>query len=575
MDQQPPKASRPGLLQRLGMAIAPGFTYSRQLARARGEKLGLQVDVMRRVHAGFKRRHGLGAEGRGRGYDAAKIGRRTRGWRAGGTSANAEVGPAQETLRARARDLVRNTPWATQAIRVLAQEIIGDGVRPNASVRRRGRSDTARQAARRLAERIHQTWADWAETTACDVEGRHTFYGLQALIARACGESGEALVRGYTRPSSEGLAIPLQLQVLEADHLDTLKTNRLDNGGRIIQGVEYNARGARVAYWLFPDHPGDVGLLRPSLKSVRVPADMVLHVFKSERIGQARGVPEGVSGFMRMHDLDDMEDALLVLHKIASCLVGFVHDMHDPDEAITDTNAAATPITEDEEDAATNEFQPGTWEHLGPGKDIRLSQPPSATGTPEYIRTVLQALAAAYGISYEALTNDLSKANFSNARLGHLRMGKNTRLWRTHTIVPQLCNPVFGWFIEHAVLANALPARARDVRVDWTPPAREWVQPEKEVQAKRDEIKAGLTTLPAAIRERGRNVHDVLEEAAETQELLDELGLVLDTDLTGRQSEPAGTTDDNEPAEDPETGEPEAEDAADEREDNGTPNEDD
>lgn len=46
-----------------------------------------------------------------RAYDAAKPARATKNWRAPGTSARAEDGPALAVLRNRSRDLVRNNPW--------------------------------------------------------------------------------------------------------------------------------------------------------------------------------------------------------------------------------------------------------------------------------------------------------------------------------------------------------------------------------------------------------------------------------------------------------------------------------
>lgn len=63
-----------------------------------------------------------------RGYDGAARGRRTDGWRAPGTSADAEVAAAGGLLRDRMRDLVRNNPHAAKAVSVLVNNIVGSGV---------------------------------------------------------------------------------------------------------------------------------------------------------------------------------------------------------------------------------------------------------------------------------------------------------------------------------------------------------------------------------------------------------------------------------------------------------------
>ncbi len=63
-------------------------------------------------------------------YDGASSGARTDGWQAIGTSANAEVGQSLDSLRNRARDLVRNNAWARRAIDALVSNLVGTGLRP-------------------------------------------------------------------------------------------------------------------------------------------------------------------------------------------------------------------------------------------------------------------------------------------------------------------------------------------------------------------------------------------------------------------------------------------------------------
>ena len=77
---------------------------------------------------------------------------------------------------------------------------------------------------------------------------------------RSVAESGEVLVRRRRRRLSDGYPVSVQLQVLEADYLDTSKTTALPNGGQIIQGVEFDVLGNLVAYWLFRQHPGSTFL---------------------------------------------------------------------------------------------------------------------------------------------------------------------------------------------------------------------------------------------------------------------------------------------------------------------------
>src|SRR5262249_47857251 len=139
--------------------------------------------------------------------EAASVGRRTDGWSRTNTDANrASAGAALSRLRAQARDLIRNNPWARRGLRRIVTNTVGWGIKPKAN----GRN----------ASTINALWTRWAETTECDAAGRLTMYGLQKLVMRTVVESGEALVvRRYRRDG--GLSIPMQIQVLEPDYIDT------------------------------------------------------------------------------------------------------------------------------------------------------------------------------------------------------------------------------------------------------------------------------------------------------------------------------------------------------------------
>ena len=67
-----------------------------------------------------------------RAYEGAKLGRRTEGWVAAGTGANAEIAPAIARLRDRSRDLVRNNPYAAKAVTALVSNLVGTGLQPRA-----------------------------------------------------------------------------------------------------------------------------------------------------------------------------------------------------------------------------------------------------------------------------------------------------------------------------------------------------------------------------------------------------------------------------------------------------------
>ena len=173
-----------------------------------------------------------------RAYEGARLGRRTEGWVAAGTGANAEIAPAIARLRDRSRDLVRNNPYAAKAVTALVSNMIGTGLLPR-----------ARAATPELAAAADRLWSVFSG--AADADGLTDFAGLQALIVRSLVESGEVLVRLRERRVEDRLPVPLQLQVLEADHLDSGKTDELRDGGFILSALLLETvgwRGTCLAY---------------------------------------------------------------------------------------------------------------------------------------------------------------------------------------------------------------------------------------------------------------------------------------------------------------------------------------
>lgn len=453
-----------------------------------------------------------------RAYDAAAKTRRLAGWKATNLSHSAETEFALDLLRARSRELVRNNEWAKTAVGVWARNAIGDGFKLRL------------EGPKRASKRALELWKAWAGTTQVDPAGRLTLAGQGSLGMREVVEAGEFLIRRRWRrgDTGRGLAVPLQLELLEPDHLDT--TKRLEGTdaekARIYQGVQYSSRGRLQGYWLYPEHPGDSRALRRTT-SVFVPARDVIHVFRQDRIGQVRGVPWGASCLVRVRKIGDYEDAELERKAIASLFVGFVHDIEG---GLGDNVVKAA--------GADLAMEPGAWEELPPGKEITFSDPPVVEGYADYMTVSLHAVAKGFEVTYEDLTGDLSRVNFSSARLGRIAHADAVHEFQTHTWVPLVCSRVWEWFLEAATVAGRLPQSAGELVAEWTPPRPRLADPKTEVTTANLRVRNGFQSLSGAIRELGGDPQEVLEELSGDMTRLDDLGLVLDSD--GRQATASG-----------------------------------
>ena len=212
-------------------------------------------------------------------------------------------------LRERSRDLTRNDLGAVSIVDKLAIAI--SGVRPRAST---GNAQ--------LDADIDGLFDEWERSAS--TAGYQTLSGLVWQAISALIDSGGALMRARARRLSDGLPVPMQLELLAVDHLRSDLTQRADGGGRIIQGVEFDALSRLTAYHLWRERPGSEF---HDGQAVRVPESTIAHLYWAREIGQVRGVPwlsPAVAAGARVMSLEELKGEVAP-HAV---LLGFGADCH-------------------------------------------------------------------------------------------------------------------------------------------------------------------------------------------------------------------------------------------------------
>ncbi len=470
-------------------------------------------------------------------HEAAGRGRRSLAWMPGNPGAVAAMLATNTDLRIKSRDLVRRNAWAQSGIEAFVANAVGTGIKPQSLA-----SDE------RFKTEVQALWRDWVEEA--DAAGQTDFYGLQALACRAMLEGGECLIRLRPRRPEDGLVVPLQLQLLEAEHLPIHLNCELSSGNVVRSGIEFDSLGRRVAYHLYKSHPED-GRLAPmsgqgGMDTVRIDAKEIIHLFRVLRPGQIRGEPWLSRALVKLNELDQYDDAELVRKKTAAMFAGFV-TRQNPEDNLMGEGAA------DSNGIALAGLEPGTLQILEPGEDIKFSDPADVGGSySEFLRNQFRAVAAAIGVTYEQLTGDLTGVNYSSIRAGMLEFRRRCEMVQHGVLVHQMCRPVWAAWMKQAVLAGAIeapgfarggPARRRQyLAVKWIPQGWQWVDPEKEFKAMLLAIRAGLMSRSEAISAFGYDAEDVDREIAADHQRADELGLVFDSDP--RQTSKDGTPKD-------------------------------
>lgn len=463
-------------------------------------------------------------------HEAAGRGRRSQAWAPGNPGAVAALMSTGHELRTKSRDLVRRNAWAAAGIDAFVANAIGTGIKPQSIAQ-----DGMVAGADDFRTRVHALWWDWV--AEADAAGLTDFYGLQALACRAMLEGGECFIRLRPRRWQEGLSVPLQLQLLEAEHCPLTLNTQTENGNVIRAGIEFDHLGRRVAYHLTRAHPDD-GALSPMsgqgglafAEVVRVPAEEIIHLFRPLRPGQLRGEPWLSRALVKLNELDQYDDAELVRKKTAAMFAGFITRLAPEDNLMGEGNA-------DDMGIALAGLEPGTLQILEPGEDVKFSDPADVGGSyGEFLRTQFRAVASAIGITYEQLTGDLTGVNYSSIRAGLLEFRRRCEMLQHGVIVHQLCRPVWAAWMTQAVLSGALAApgftrqRRLYLAAKWIPQGWQWVDPEKEFKAVLLAIRAGLLSRSEAIASFGYDAETIDHEIAADNARADDLGLVFDSD---------------------------------------------
>jgi lambda family phage portal protein len=165
------------------------------------------------------------------------------------------------------------------------------------------------------------------------------------------------------------------------------------------------------------------------------------------------------------------------------------------------------------------------------------------------MRYMLREVAAGCGVSYESLSRDYSQSNYSSSRLALL---DDRDLWR---MLQQWWIRAFRKPLHKVWLRQAVYSRTVAIDIDqyvlnaskfeavlFKPRGWSWIDPTKEVEAYKEAIKAGLTTLTDVIAQTadGRDIEDVIATRKREIEMLEANGIAVDTDVAAdREAEAA------------------------------------
>ncbi|MBA3707369.1 MAG: phage portal protein [Planctomycetes bacterium] len=434
-------------------------------------------------------------------YDAAQtnLDNRKHWAMADGLSADAAASPTvRRTLRNRARYEVANNSYARGIVLTLANDCIGTGPR----LQLMGFSGED-------ARFIERSFIEWSHT----VELAEKLRSMRMAMAED-GESFALLTSNPVLPTP----VQLDLKVIEADQVATPTSPILPSNA--VDGIVFDDFGNPLEYHVLKNHPGSpITTLR--LEADRVPAASMIHLFRPDRPGQRRGIPEITPAIPLFAQLRRYTLAVIAAAETAADYAGIVY-----------TDAPAGGEADQVEPMDTIELEkralltmPGGWKM----EQMRAEQP--TTTYAEFKHEILNEIARCLNMPFNIAAGNSSSYNYASGRLDHQTYYKSIRVDQAR-LVSQIIDRVFAAWVREAILIEGfLPQRLRSVDTDWSHQwfwdGHEHVDPAKEANAQATRLASHTTTLADEYARKGQDWEIQLNQRARELTLMRQLGLEL------------------------------------------------
>lgn len=455
-----------------------------------------------------------------RNYDAGDYSRGNANWRVQNQLAEYTDRYSRDNVRARARDLERNSDMMNSVVGAYNRNIVGGGY-----------TLQAKTDDERLNEIIERAWKKWCKKQNCDVTGTQSFNQiLRMCVQRKKIDGGILIVKRYTK----GNFLPFQLQLLEVDELDNSQMQPRDKRNKVVGGIELSEYNKPIGYWIRQYQLDGMTLSNP----VYLEAKDVIFLYTKRRPSQVREMSDMSPTITRIRDVNEFMTAVSVKERIAACLSVFIKKIIPTTQGIGRANAtAAGPIQTYQGKTLT----PGMISELNAGDDVQVVNPSGqATDATSYVELQQRMVAAGQGISYEATSRDMSKSNYSSTRQGIIE--DDMTYAGEKELLMEIMDEVYETFVISLWIAGMIDKKDFWENKDkyfehvWIIAPKKWIDPQKEANANKIAMNTGQKTFKQIAAEQGRDWKEQIDEMADVLAYAKEKGIDLGGVIFGQKA---------------------------------------
>lgn len=480
-------------------------------------------------------------------------------------SADREILPDKMVMDARVRDTLRNDSYVQNGSTIQKDNIVGEmfllNAKPNWKVL--GLDEVW---AEEFQEEVEAKFTLYAESIRNfpDAARKNTLTGMVRLAVGIHAAAGEVLasvewMRSGYRPYSTAL------QMIDLDRLSN------PNGEMDTQtlrgGVALDRYGAPLGYWIRETHPTDWAH-SDNFKWRFIPATrgqvtgnpgwdrpQMIHIIDQWRPAQSRGVSGMVSALKEMRMTKKFRDVVLqsaVLN--ATYAASIESDLPtevvlqqagggDPNALTNYSSAYLGQVAQYIGGSRNIQFDGVKVPVFYPGTKMKLQNAgtPGGVGS-EFEASMLRYIAANLGVSYEQLSKDYSKANYSNLRAAIADTDRRMRVQKRQ-VADRFAGTFYRLWLEEAMNAGEIASMPRKApnwydglnqeaysSCEWIGASMGQIDELKETQAAVLRVNNGLSTREAELARLGKDWRVVFAQLAREKKKAEEHDLEFGAD---------------------------------------------
>ena len=277
--------------------------------------------------------------------------------------------------------------------------------------------------------------------------------------------------------------------------LSNMTTGKAPNRNLIYDGVEVDANGAIVAYWVANTYPyefsgAETKFTRVEAYGEKTGLPNILHIMDSERPEQYRGVPYLAQVIEPLLQMRRYTEAEITAAIVQGFFTAFITTQGDTSTLPTNKvgGEGYEKVTSD-----PNEYElgAGTVNVMEPGEDVTFSSPTHpSTGFEVFMRALCEQVGAALEMPADLLLMSFN-SSYSASRAALLEAWKGFRM-RREWLSDDFCRPVYELWLTEAVARGRISApgfltdpiiRQAYLKSEWIGPSQGQLDPTKEVAA--------------------------------------------------------------------------------------------